>query len=461
MLQGVDVREVFETVLPEAAMLDLVEQTGFQKRERKLDAIGFLRAMVIAASTGQGGRQAAVARLYFENAPERMVRGAFYRWFGRALARVMKRLSRRALDYVGTLEVDLPGWLARYAKDWHVVDATTVKLDKSLKHIYRGAGNYAALKIHKRFSIGIGTTVDYSISPARHHDSRHLALDETYRGLGLLVDLGYASLRLLRDAERFDVRYVIRLKESWKPKVERIVAGTITKTFASGTDLDMVLENSFAFDGAPIDADVVVGSGNDAIRSRLVGVAHDGVYRFYLTNLPRDVRPAQIVDLYRIRWEIELDNKLDKSCLQLDRIAARTGPAVRALVHASMIGSILVNVLAYHHRRREGTPPRPNTPRTKPPIHPQALGRMLAQCSMTVVLIMQMPPGKEADARWQRLAETLVHQGQDPNWRRSPSVLDQLRGWKTTPGTPARARAASKRHPAPKSAMKSGARSAK
>jgi hypothetical protein len=456
MLQGSDVREVFEAVLPESALASMVEETGFQKRERKLDAVGFLRAMIIAAASGQGGRQAAVARLYFENAPERMVRGAFYRWFGRALARVMKRVSRLALAYVASLEVDLPGWLSKYGRDWHIVDSSTVKLDGRLMHLYRGTGKYAALKIHKRFSVGIGTTIDYHISPARHHDARHLVLDESWRGLGLLVDLGYASLRLLRDAERFDVHYVLRLKDGWKPKVDDLHSGALTRTFCKGTDLDLLLDAEvLRLDGTAIDADVTVGTGTAAAYCRMVGVEHDGMYRFYLTNLPREVRPEQIVDLYRVRWEIESDNKLDKSCLQLDRIGARTGPAVRALVHASMVGSILVNLLAHHHRRREGHAPRPGTERTKAPVHPQALGRMMAQCSMSIVAIMQMPASAEADERWQWLAETLYHQGQDPNWRRSPSILDQLRGWRTTPGTPRKSRAASVKHPAPRNASKS------
>lgn len=350
----------------------------------------------------------------------------------------------------------MPGWLAKYGRDWHIVDSSTVKLHDSLKHLYRGTGKYAALKIHKRFSVGIGTTIDYHISPARHHDARHLVLDESWRGLGLLVDLGYASLKLLRDAERFDVHYVIRLKESWKPKVDRLHSGALTRTFCKGTDLDLLLDTDvLLLDGTTIDADVTVGAGTAAVRCRMVAVEHNGTYRFYLTNLPRAVRPAQIVDLYRVRWEIESDNKLDKSCLHLDRITARTGASVRALVHASMVGSILVNVLAHHHRRREGLAPRPGIERTKAPVHPQALGRMMAQCSMSIVAIMQMPDGAEADARWQWLAETLYHQGQDPNWRRSPSVLDQLRGWRTTPGTPRRSKAASLKHPAPTKPIKS------
>ncbi len=40
------------------------------------------------------------------------------------------------------------------------------------------------------------------------------------------------------------------------------------------------------------------------------------------------------------------------------------------------------------------------------------------------------------DPKWQMLAEYLEHLARDPNWRRSPSILDQLRGWRITPGRP-------------------------
>jgi hypothetical protein len=41
--------------------------------------------------------------------------------------------------------------------------------------------------------------------------------------------------------------------------------------------------------------------------------------------------------------------------------------------------------------------------------------------------------GAEAKRRWDKIAEILTHSGKDPNWRRQPSVLDQLRGWKRQP----------------------------
>jgi hypothetical protein len=51
--------------------------------------------------------------------------------------------------------------------------------------------------------------------------------------------------------------------------------------------------------------------------------------------------------------------------------------------------------------------------------------------------------GQAAASEWTRIAEYLSHLGRDPNWRRSPSILDQLRGWKISPGRPKKARRAS------------------
>lgn len=51
--------------------------------------------------------------------------------------------------------------------------------------------------------------------------------------------------------------------------------------------------------------------------------------------------------------------------------------------------------------------------------------------------------GDQAQTKWQQLAEYLEHLAKDPNWRRSPSILDQLRGWRITPGRPKSARLSS------------------
>ncbi|TVQ96345.1 MAG: hypothetical protein EA398_16020 [Deltaproteobacteria bacterium] len=37
--------------------------------------------------------------------------------------------------------------------------------------------------------------------------------------------------------------------------------------------------------------------------------------------------------------------------------------------------------------------------------------------------------GNAAELAWERIARVLTHTGKDPNGKRKPSVLDQLRGW--------------------------------
>lgn len=422
----------------------LARSSRLQERARKLDAVGLLRAMIIAAATGYGGRQADVMRLYFEAGAATVVRGGFYAWFGVELEAVMLAVRQLALNYAQTLPRDLPGILGAHVTDWHIVDSSTVKLHKALISEYPGTGDYAALKVHKRFSVGLGTAIAYHLSPAREHDNIHLTIDESWAGLGVLLDLGYASFKLIRDCNKHGVHFVIRLKDSWKPKVQHVARGSLTKTFLAGSDLDGLIEDeTLLLDGRVVDVAVSFGTGKATVHCRMVGVpTPDGSYRFYLTGLPSTVGPRQIADLYRVRWEIESDNKLDKSCLHLDEIGARTGPAVRALVHASLVSSLIACVLAHHHRLDEIPPPHEGAERKTPPVHTQALALAMGSAANTIAAAMNLR-GTNADAEWSRIAGYLTHLGKDPNWRRSPSILDQMRGWRITPGRPKKAKMAS------------------
>jgi DDE family transposase len=436
-LDGQDVREIFEAALPEEGLAEIIKATGFEERSRKRDAIQLVRAMIVAAATGYGGRQADVMRVYFENGAERVVRGGFYSWFGQALETTMAQVARRMLDFVNRQPLDLPGLLGRDVRDWHIVDSTTVRLDDALTHVFPGAGDYAAAKVHKRFSVGLGTLVDYSISPARDHDAPHLVIDESWRGLGLLVDLGYASLKLLSDCQAFGVHFVIRLKDNWKPRVQTVGRGEVKGTFLPGTDLDVLLDaEAIVLNGTAIDVDVELGRGAQTVRCRLVGVpVTDGAYRFYLTSLPPKTGPCQVADLYRVRWEIESDNKLDKSCNHLEGIQARTKASVCALIHASLVSSMLACLLVHRARLKDAPPPAPDAERTKAPLHPQTLARAMGSAALMIAAAFE-ESGPRAQTAWQRIADHLSHLGSDPNWRRSPSILDQMRGWRISAGRP-------------------------
>jgi hypothetical protein len=85
-----------------------------------------------------------------------------------------------------------------------------------------------------------------------------------------------------------EVQFVIRLKESWKPRVTRIARGEVTRTFFAGTDLAALIKDEvLQLRGKVVDADVDLGSGKGTLCCRLVGVpTATGAYRFFFTSLP-------------------------------------------------------------------------------------------------------------------------------------------------------------------------------
>ena len=71
-------------------------------------------------------------------------------------------------------------------------------------------------------------------------------------------------------------------------------------------------------------------------------------------------------------------------------------------------------------------------PRTEAPLHPRRLALQLAVSCQSIAQAFDLKEAR-AQERGQQIADVLIHSGRDPNWRRRPSVLNQLRGWKRQP----------------------------
>jgi hypothetical protein len=76
----------------------------------------------------------------------------------------------------------------------------------------------------------------------------------------------------------------------------------------------------------------------------------------------------------------------------------------------------------------------PNKPTPESPRHPRRLALQLAVSCQSIAQAFELT-GAEATQRWTKIAALLTQSGRDPHWRRRPSVLDQLRGWKRQPMT--------------------------
>lgn len=65
-----------------------------------------------------------------------------------------------------------------------------------------------------------------------------------------------------------------------------------------------------------------------------------------LTNLPlNEATPEQILDLYRFRWQIEMNFKDLKSVLELDTLPAKDPALARTYLYAKLLGTFLIDDL--------------------------------------------------------------------------------------------------------------------
>lgn len=435
-MTGEQLKSLMNEVFCPEDLEELAREYGVSVRERSMEIVKLVLSLVLAGGTHEAGRQYDALRMYIESGAPHVVRGSFYSWFTAPLERLLAELLRRALVAAHAVPKLLPGILSSVS-DWRVVDSTTIKLDDKLINEWPGAGDYAALKIHKEWSVGVGNLVQYKLTPARSHDAPQLVIDKTRRGTGLLVDLGYASLKLLTDCEKFDVRYVIRLKEDWKPRIDRIVRGEIGRDVVPSADLQVFSRQDFVLDGNAIDVEVTVGRGSEKVKSRLVGVPTPKGYCFFLTNLPRRTHgPLQVGNIYRVRWEIEIDNKVEKMGTRLDEITARKPVSVRILLLSSMLNATLARIIVQREKLALLATKKANkdTEISRGPLHPiQVVRAMTVALSTLSELLLR---NDTSVLEWTHVMRGIRTLGHHANWRRSPSPLDVIQGLTAAPGRP-------------------------
>ena len=276
--------------------------------------------------------------------------------------------------------------------------------------------------------------INYHLSPAKEHDSQHCRLTEELRGHGLLVDLGSVSHQFLLDCRRLDIDHVIKVKTGWKVNVSSVIEGQAAADAFDKGPFDFgeaLADKTLQFVDSRLDLDVWLPINGERFALRLVAlkIRGKGVCAF-LTSLPRRRYPADLVgDLYRLRWNIEHDNKLNKSDVGLRHLDGRKVESVHTMLYASLLGSVIINRLVHHdHRELFATWKQ----RPRGPLHVRLVALALATCHGKLARALTEPEmGEES---WQRAIAVIEGSGRDPNWRSRPSVLDRMLGFTAPPG---------------------------
>ena len=110
-MDGMVFLETLQAVLLAAEIERVAGEFGVVQRSRKLDIVKPVYSLALSARSDDSGVLAeAMKRYNTETEPrQRVVRGGFYAWLDKELAKLMEHLVERAIWYACSLPVFLPG----------------------------------------------------------------------------------------------------------------------------------------------------------------------------------------------------------------------------------------------------------------------------------------------------------------------------------------------------------------
>ena len=256
-------------------------------------------------------------------------------WLGYVLARWLEERG---------LTTDVPGCRVR------IIDATVISKPGS-----RGTD----WRLHVNFDVGRERIADVELTD--HHEGETLRRHAYSKGDIILADRGYAQLRGMTHALRAGAHVVLRGRCSNMPLHTK-----------AGTKLKLVpLLETLGTDEVA-DWDVFLHEEGRVYPMRLVALRKSGpaaekerkkiayeasrkrrkpnalsmrAARFIhiATDLSREnFPPVKVLELYRLRWQIELVFKRLKSILNLDGLRAKGPRLARTYILANVLGALII-----------------------------------------------------------------------------------------------------------------------
>jgi hypothetical protein len=330
----------------------LREQTGYNPRQRKASAIRLLLVVVEAFLYGQSlGFN--VIRAFFVRRFESIRPRAFQLRFKSAEA---VAFFKAALDHLVAVTcsqagVSLDGALAPF-DDVHVFDGTGQRVpprgakSPDLKGCTKGkAGSKWVVGYSLRTGVAFGASG--AAETASEIKLFRQLVGTMKRGVLYLLDLGYYSKEMFREARKEGAHVLMRLKSRAKIRVlGNLYDGRMV--YFQEKALSTYLSNHSRRKGTVVDLDVRWGKGKSGLELRLVGVSLGGRrgWRFYLTTVPRSMlSAAQIIEAYRLRWLVEFLFREWKQQADLGRSFTADRHALDALTYGAMLAHALVRSL--------------------------------------------------------------------------------------------------------------------
>ena len=349
-----DIKNELEQLLPEEKIVQIAKETGFIKRERIIDPVPFLWALILGFGTYLQRTLADLRNSYVNETGEEIAESSWHGRFSPALVKFLKACVLHALHQTANDVVRQLDEKVKQFEDILIQDSTIIRLHEVFANKWpavRSRKVAAGIKVSVLISAVVNGPKKVTIHSERTAEVKTLRIGKWIKDRILLFDLGFFKHHIFARIDENGGFFVIRLKSRSNPlllkshKVHRGQAIDLTdmpwnkvKDRLHREVLDAEVEVSFKrrkYKGK---------QKTDKKLFRLVAIydKEEGDYHTYLTNIPPDVLSAEeIASLYRVRWEIELLFKELKSKYALDKVKTTKSTIVFGLIWTSILTLIV------------------------------------------------------------------------------------------------------------------------
>lgn len=233
-------------------------------------------------------------------------------------------------------------------KEAFAIDGSVIALSKAMEKVFESVHKgKSSLKLNAKYSMKTEAVTKLQVTSGKRHDSQFRFVTQVENCL-YLIDLGYWSYTLINKIITVGSFFVMRLKSSCDPLIAAINCNTHQHLVGKRlSEIGYFLNTQVAT--GYVDLTVTLSKAakprfNDKVR--LVGVFHEGKWRFYITNIFNvEFSPQVIYDVYASRWQIEIFFNLIKNILKLDNIISRTKNGIMIEIYSALIFYLLVRII--------------------------------------------------------------------------------------------------------------------
>ncbi len=301
-----------------------------------------------------------------------------------------------------------------------LIDATVMRVAHRLIDVFPASANgkckeWAAVKLHTSFRLFRGVPEVLALTAQKKNERTISFLRPLGEAVLYLFDLGYWTYELFDTIIDRQQHFISRLRADCNPRILEVYVGDPKWVGQRLKDL--------ALKGREIDCRVNLSSANPANPQmrhhvRLVGqwITQDQCWHLYITSLVawQKYPLTLIIDLYRLRWQIEILFRNLKHVLRMANFVSTTQNGIRIQMYAALIHYMLTHLIILKAMQETGRP----LEDFSIPYCLEAVQQVLQQAGQ-LVLKGRMPNWTELE---QLMVHTVIALGLRPNRKRKSLV---------------------------------------